>query len=184
MRLFPSPKNRIMRGLTLFKDFNSSVVLFWKPSNTRFNKTDQLPLQISMLSTIIRLLGNDPINQDLSDWNFWNKIHWHVLNKLPKSDIYCKSKCNANDFISSLNPSSGNFQCRQVDTQLDKMNSDGAFSISISLFVILLLLNNNLIWIFSIASLVLWDPRDPKINQNWYKKNVKKGKRGKIVERN
>ena len=167
----------------LFKDFDSSVLLFWKTSNTRFNKTDQLPLQISMLSTIIRLLGNDPINQDLSDWNFWSKIHWHVLNKLPKSDIYCKSKCNANDFISSLNPSSGNFQCRQVDTQLDKMNSDGAFSISISLFVILLLLNNNLIWIFSIASLVLWDPRDPKINQNWYKKKrkrmLKKEKEGK-----
>ena len=102
-------------------------------------KLDKLPLQIWSLSTMIRLLGNDPINQDLSDWNFWSKILWHVLNKLPKSDIYCKSKCNANDFISSLNPSSGNFQCRQVDTQLDKMNSDGAFSISISLFFILLL---------------------------------------------
>ena len=143
VQLFPSSNNCIMWGphpvVQLFKDFDSSVLLFWKASNTRFNKTDQLPFQISMLSTIIRLLGNDTINQYLSDWNFWNKIYWHVLNKLPKSDIYCKSKCNANDFISSLNPSSGNFQCRQVDTQLDEINSDGAFSISISIFVIILI---------------------------------------------
>ena len=74
LQLFPSPKNHIIGGphpvVQHFKDFNSSVVLFWKTSNTRFNKTDKLPFQISLLSTIIRLLGNDRINQDLSDWNF------------------------------------------------------------------------------------------------------------------
>ena len=51
--------------IQLFKDFNFSV-LFWKTSNTHFNKTDQLPFQISLLSTMIRLvLGNDPMTRFL-----------------------------------------------------------------------------------------------------------------------